>query len=380
MRDALARPAHGGDLETVAARYGARERWLDFSANINPAGPPPAVLAALRAGAGDVSSLVRYPTARDRALQTVLAETLATAPDRIVIANGAAAIIEAFVRTVAPRRCLVPQPAFSEYARALAAQGCETIPFVLDPSTGFALEAEDVVAALRRERPDACIVTNPHNPSGALAGRAALETMLDAARRLGTAVLVDEAFIDFAPEASVAGAVHNGEVLVLRSLTKFYAMPALRVGYALAPRAFAQAVAARIPSWPVTSLAADAAIAALSDDAYASETRESNACERERLRTDLRALPLTVFSSAANFLLLDSAIPSPVLTDALASRHGIVVRDCATYPTLEDGGYIRIGVRSRTDNAQLVAALAIEVPRLSPSGGPPSSPATDALR
>jgi threonine-phosphate decarboxylase len=367
VREPIELPAHGGDVAAVAARYGAdaaHGAWIDFSANMNPAGPPAAVIAALRAGAEDIATLMRYPTACDRALRDALASANARAAEEIVPANGAAALIEAFVRVVAPRRCVVPQPAFSEYARALAAARCATIAPRLDPAASFTLDAHALIALFRDERPDACILTNPHNPSGALTSAATMSAIVEEAHACGVALLIDEAFIDYVPQASVVDAVRTGDVLVVRSLTKFYAMPALRVGYGIAPPAFARALIAHIPSWPITSLAADAARAALPDETYARETRATNARVRERFTADLRALGLTVFPSAANFVLAEAPVPSGTLTEALARNHRLIVRDCATYETLEHGGFVRIAVRTQEENDRLVAALARELPQL----------------
>jgi threonine-phosphate decarboxylase len=349
-------PVHGGDAARIEERYGVGP-WLDFSANIAPGSPPPAALEALRRGASDIASLIAYPTAHDRALRTALARAAGLDEDRIVIANGAAALIEAFVRTVAPRRALVPQPAFSEYARALAAAGCEVVPLPLAPHDAFGLDVDRVVAALDRDRPDAAIVTNPHNPSGAAASREAMLAIADAANARGIALLIDEAFVDYAPERSVTEAVHAGNVFVLRSLTKFYAMPGLRVGYGVATPAFARAIAARIPSWPVTSLAADAARAAIGDDGYARATRSANTVERTALSAGLRELALPVFESSANFVLFATPLRSPQLAERLAAAHRIIVRDCDSYAGLSSGGYIRASVRARDENERLVAAL-----------------------
>jgi threonine-phosphate decarboxylase len=352
----VALPVHGGDVARVTARYGGGD-WLDFSANINPAGPPQAALDALQRGAVDVASLTRYPTAHDRALCDALATLHGVDSERIVVANGAAALVEAFVRTVAPRRCLVPQPAFSEYERALAAQKCELIAFRLTAESNFALDVPRFIAMLADQQPDAAIINNPHNPSGACVPRTAMAAIVEAARTLGVALLIDEAFVDFVPSASVVAELHHENVLVLRSLTKFFALPALRVGYGVASPAFAQALTARIPSWPITSLAADAARAALADAPYALATRDATVAERDALASALRRLGLRVYPSAANFLLFSAPLPSGVLTDRLASEHRIIVRDCASYAGMEDGGFIRVGVRTRDENARLVAAL-----------------------
>lgn len=253
---------------------------------------------ALRASVADAGALLHYPNAYERALQGGLARRVGCEPAQIVIGNGAAALIEAFVRVVAPRRCLVPQPAFSEYGRALGAQGCETIAFPLAARDDFALDVDALTDALRRSRPDACIVTNPHNPSGALVAASAMRRLIATARDARVALLLDEAFVDYVPEVSVTtdmqsagdGRARGDAVFVLRSLTKFYAMPGLRVGYGVASAAFGRAVASRVPSWSVSSLAAIAAMATLEDEPYERATRTRNASGRERLARDLSAL------------------------------------------------------------------------------------------
>jgi threonine-phosphate decarboxylase len=300
---------------------------------------------------------VRYPTAHDRALRDALGEANGVDAERVVIANGASALIDVFVRTVAPQRALVPQPAFSEYARALAAAGCATIAFELDPDDDFRLDVARAIAALDRGRADAVIVTNPHNPSGACTPPEAIGALVAAAVARGVPVLVDEAFIDYVPEQTALAHAAHGNVFVLRSLTKFYAMPGLRVGYGIAPAPFARELIARVPSWPVTSLAADAARSALGDHGYARTTRRVNATERAALAAALRDAGVRVFEGAANFVLFATTAPAPRLAERLAAEHRIVVRDCRSFPGLEDGRYVRVAVRTRGENERLVAAV-----------------------
>jgi len=359
---AIERPVHGGDLESVIRSHIGATAWLDFSANINPAGPPPAVMDALRAASGDPNVLTQYPTAYDRALTRELARHHACEEAQVVVANGASALIEAFVRCVAPRRCLVPQPAFSEYARALAAQGCKIVRFPLDPEADFQLDVDALIGTLERERPEACIITNPHNPSGTAATQTDMRRLLACVNALGIALLLDEAFVDFAPTYSIAHDVlaTGGQVFVLRSLTKFYAIPGLRVGFGLAPAPFAGAIASRVPSWSITALAAIAAIAALGDEDFAQRTRATTVRSREHftalLPPSVRAIP-----SVANFLMLVVPGTSTDLTGRLCSKHQIVVRDCASYETLAGGPFIRVAVRSDEDNARFAGILAHEL-------------------
>lgn len=369
-----ANPSHGGDVERIAREVGvSADDLLDFSANINPAGPPAAVLKRLAREAGDVRLLMRYPDIALNELRTAISTHAGVATANIVVANGAAALIDAAVRVATAAacdrgeaaRCVVPVPAFSEYRRALVAAGCKMLPLPLNRDDDFCLDVDEFAAAITRHRPAMCIITNPHNPSGALIERQALERVVHAAQDAGSILLLDEAFIDYVPNESLTGAApHSENLIVLRSLTKFYGLPALRVGYAVASGQLAARLHTQIPSWPVTTMAAGAAVEAINDAAYAAQTLESNAQERAWLSFALKgACPgflSNVFPSAANFLLLETASTAPTvghLRDRLIAKHRILVRDCSTYEGLTDGRFIRVAVRDRADNERLVAAL-----------------------
>jgi threonine-phosphate decarboxylase len=356
-------PEHGGDIGALIERYGNDPPWLDFSANINPLGPPASVRTALHQAIEDPTALVEYPTSRERLLRSALAKHHGLSAENIVIANGSAALIEAFIRTIAPRRCLLPQPAFSEYERALEAQPTEVLPFHLDPVRDFVIDPALLLQALQRQRPDVLILTNPHNPSGALMPLNIMREIVAQCRRLNIALLLDEAFIDYAPEASLLSdndAMYlNDTIFVIRSLTKFYAMPGLRVGYGIATPSFAAQLTSRIPSWPITSVAIDAAIVALQDHTYPEITRTENIRERTTLSAALTDLGFRVLPSSANFLLIETNSPSSALTALLAERFHIAVRDCSSYKIEQRGFYIRISVKSALDNVRLIDALQV---------------------
>ena len=205
MNAALAEPVHGGDLAAVGRRYGVDPaELLDFSANLNPLGPPPALLRELIAAAHDVADLGRYPDPDARDLRSALARGLDIEPDAIVVANGAAALLGIALVALDVRRCIVPTPAFSEDRHAVALAGAAWSGIALDRARAFALDPAPVLAALRAGGPGvATLITNPHNPSGALASRETVLQLAGDARALGAATIVDEAFIDYVPEASV---------------------------------------------------------------------------------------------------------------------------------------------------------------------------------
>ncbi len=363
----LSAPAHGGDVAAVAAEFGiAPEKLLDFSANINPLGPPAGVLRRLKRDAADVELLMRYPEAGLKNLRGALSVHAGVEENQIIIGAGAAALIETVIRAVPGKngklRCLLPIPAFSEYERALLAADFQILPFALRKEKNFRLAEEKFIEVLAREMPDLCIITNPHNPTGALINRESLKRIVRAAEKTGTIILLDEAFIDYAPEASLTQATGQFKnLVVLRSLTKFYSIPALRVGYAVACIKLIKLLENRISSWSVTTLAANAAEEAVKDAEYVEKTLESNRVEREFLAGSLRKIGFRVFPSAANFLFVElpAQINAHELRSNLIERDYIIVRDCSTYSELETGRFVRVAVRNRPDNISLVKAMTV---------------------
>jgi|SRR5579859_609310 len=356
------RAVHGGDVEAVARMYGLRpEEILDFSANINPAGPPPRVVARLAEAARDVRLLASYPEPDCRSLREAFAIHASVEPGNVIVANGTAALLDITLRALQPKRCLLPIPAFSEYRRAIRAAACECIPFPLGPEKQFALEPDAFAAALREKQCDCCILNNPHNPSGSsIPPEPLLRLLLEAAEQEIT-VLLDEAFIEYATELSLTREVASlPNVVALRSITKFYALAGMRVGFAIANARLAKALWTQVAAWPVTTLAAIAAAEALEDVSYAEQARSACARERKLLSDALAKTRIAVWPSAANFLLLKpptGSLPVGQVCERLLLDHHILVRDCSSYEGLESDRYIRVAVRDYPANMKLISAL-----------------------
>jgi threonine-phosphate decarboxylase len=351
---------HGGDLVAIGRAF-AREpdSLLDFSASINPFGPPDAVSALLRAVAAQPSILAAYPDPYARELRAALAAREGVPPARVVAANGSAALIDLSVRALETRRCIVPVPAFSEYARALAATGAELLPMPLRAQDEFALDSERLIALAHAANADTCIISNPHNPSGRAMSQMAIAALARELARFGCACIIDEAFVDYVPEIGSVPAALGERTIVLRSLTKFFAIPGIRIGYGFAAEALAQRINALLPSWPVGTLEQRAAIAVIADTDYARQTVARNVEARENLIGELRALGLRVFSSSANFVFFDASPDTNVvlLRDTLIREHGIVIRTFENDAALAGGAYVRVAVRRPSENARLIGAL-----------------------
>jgi threonine-phosphate decarboxylase len=227
---------------------------------------------------------------------------------------------------------------------------------MLQEQNGSRIDPLDLSFALKGV--DMAILCNPNNPTGALATKAEMVEILRSCCENGVRLVVDEAFMDFAEADSlVKDAVQSSSLIVLRAFTKFYGMPGLRVGYAIADTGTAQRLRRGQEPWTIDTPSEQAAIAALTDWGYAKKTRRYIAKGRDRLLADLRLIQgVEPFPSSANFILLKIAgIDSQLLTDRLG-RRGLLVRDCSSFPGL-DNRYIRIAVRTWWQNRRLLKAL-----------------------
>lgn len=353
---------HGGDVETVSREHGIPvAELLDFSASINPFGPPQQVMDRLHRESADASLLARYPEPNYSELRGALATRLNVPSECLAIANGSAALFGAIVRAVDAHSCLVPVPAFGEQQRALDAAGCTIERFALSAAGGFRLDAAALSEAIQALKPAMCLLTNPHNPSGALTSAAEMAQIVRTAADCDVQLVVDEAFIDYAPnETLTSEATKAAHLVVVRSLTKFYGMPALRVGYCIATPDMASRIAMQLPEWPVTTLAANAAAEALQDRDYVRRTLLTVADDRQHLRERLAGSGVETYQSAGNFLLLqlpEHGPDSTRLRAQLIRRAGIIVRDCRSFDGMADGRFVRVAVRSRLDNERLVEAI-----------------------
>lgn len=363
-------PAHGGNLRWAAQRYGRPVTGLiDFSASINPLGPPPAVRRALRRALSEVE---HYPDPDALRFREKLAQRLGVPLASTRALNGGAEGFFWLLHHWRPRRVIVPVPAFSEYARAAAAVGAELrAPALLRPSLSRdACRAVLPVDALLDEAMAGAVVViaNPNNPTGHAYERGGLLELHRRLRTVGARLLVDEAFLDFLPDADrrtlAREAAHADDLVVVGSLTKFFALPGLRLGYLIAEPHLLKELDRLRHSWPVNHLAQVAGAEALGDERtytrFAQRTRQLIAAERAWLLTALSGIPgVRVYASAANFLLLELAPDWPgagPVVDQLG-RRGFLVRDASNFVGLGPGA-LRIAVRRRRENRRLVRELA----------------------
>ncbi|PYM36736.1 MAG: threonine-phosphate decarboxylase [Candidatus Rokuibacteriota bacterium] len=348
---------HGGNLREL---LGARDRpagpMLDLSASINPLGASPQVIRALLAA---LPSITRYPDPEASALVEALSRYHDVPARHVVAGHGSTELIYLLARALAPRRALVVHPAFSEYEAALEPLGCAVERVVGRGDAGW-IPPRDALLE-RVAQVDLVVLANPSNPTGALAPAELLEELAAACAEARVSLVVDEAFIDFVEGRSLKSTVSRRPWLgVLRSLTKFFALPGLRVGYALLGERLRERVEGWREPWSVSALAEAAGIAALADRAYRAQTLRVVPAWRAALCVGLERLGgLRVYPSVTNYLLV--GIERPGLTAAALAaallRDGIAIRSGASFPGLGPN-HVRIAVPRPEDQQVLLAALA----------------------
>jgi threonine-phosphate decarboxylase len=353
-------PVHGGQLRQIAARYGiSADRLLDFSANINPAGPPSSVLTAIRRAFDKPSTLATYPDLELVELKCAIAEYTGTEPRNVAVANGFVPLLEAAVRSLQIKRCLLPVPSFREYRNMLENTSVFIAPYYLSSDEDFRYAPEAILSALLDHSCDAILLANPQNPSGTICEADHVRGLIEIAAQHRITVLLDEAFIDYCPARSITRwSIEQANVIVFRSVTKFFAIPGLRVAYAVSGSPHVDAMNRFIAPWPITSLASDAVCAALRDEVYAGESRAANDRRRFWLEQKLAGFRIATYPSGANFLLLrfSAEVDVGLLWEKMIVEEQVFLRSCANFEGLPPG-HLRVAVRSEPENERLVRGL-----------------------
>ncbi len=353
-------PSHGGQLSAIARAFGVPVNTLrDFSANINPDGPPPSVLTALRKAVERPETLTEYPDLEERDLKGALASYANCDGENVLVGNGFVPLLQAVVRTLGIRSCLLPVPSFSEYRASLNRENITVQPLLLHPEQDFRYDIDALLAS----DPEAILLANPQNPSGVLCQKETMLELIGKACLRGTYVLLDEAFIDYDRQASVLPeALSFSNLVVFRSVTKCFGIPGLRVAYAIASVSLRQRTEEKLQPWPVSTLASIGVVAAVRDETFNADFPALNRYRRSELTRKLFGLGLYVYPSAANFLLfrLPEYVDEVALWRELVVNHGLVLRSCIHYECLPLG-HLRVAVKDEVSNLSLIDAMSRSV-------------------
>jgi len=336
--------SHGGDIHRLKGKH--KGRVVDFSASINPLGLSKSSRKVILK---NIDNVLHYPQPWAQSLAEKIASYWKIKKENILLGNGSCELIYLITEFFRPERAVIPAPTFSEYERALAFLKTKVDFIKLREAEGFKLK-------MPKARTDMLFVCNPNNPTGNLL----IKREADFTAKI---TVIDEAFMDFLPDEKKHTFIHRAckdkNIIVLRSFTKFFALPGLRAGYLVAHPDLIKKLKTKLAPWSINIFAQKIAENILKDNFYISNTRKFIEAQKRHLKESLENIKgLKVFPSAANFFLArieDKKVTSSFLKGELIKK-GFLIRDCSNFRGLNNR-YIRVAVRTQAQNKGLVCAL-----------------------
>ncbi len=338
--------AHGGPDYAELSRFGYKpDEVIDFSVSANPYGPPPAVQAALGSSVID-----RYPDSTCTELRDAIADSLAVDPGEIIVGNGSTELIRLIGMVYLGKGdlALISEPTFGEYEIACQLSGAGIARYRVDETSGFRFSKDRLIDLIRNKRPKVVFICNPNNPTGGYLTREEIQAILSV-REDGLLVL-DEAYINFvdSPWNSI-GFIDTGNIIILRSMTKDYALAGLRLGYAVASSDIVDTLKKACPPWNVNAVAQQAGLIAIGDKEYPAQCTERVHHSKRYLNDELINLGMNPVPSRTHFFLVKVEDATFFRRELL--KRGIVVRDCASFGLPR---YIRIATRTQPECERLI--------------------------
>ncbi len=347
--DKLAPGTHGGIDYGELERLGIPpETVLDFSVSTNPFGPPPGIREALGS-----ASIERYPDSEATQLRQSLANKLNISPVNLLIGSGSTELIRliAIAYLGAEDSVLIPQSTYGEYEIACHLVGAQVLKQPMRKETNFQLNIAETTDLIRKHQSKGIFLCNPNNPTGQYLSKEEVKEILSVAK--DGLVILDEAYIAFTENAWASlDLVSWGNLVILRSMTKDYALAGLRLGYAISAEPIISVLKRVRPPWNVSSVAQKAGIIALNADAYLEACELKIQEAKEFLIKELTYLGLSPLPSQTNFFLVEVGNAAEFRQALL--RRGFLVRDCASFG-LPD--YIRLAPRTLSECQRLMTAI-----------------------
>jgi adenosylcobyric acid synthase len=347
------RHLHGGNLLRLSDAAGIpAAKILDFSANLNPLGPPEWLRSLISA---NVSELVHYPDPDCSELIAALAKENNLPVEQILVGNGATELLHLLPRALEVKRALIPVPSYADYEGSALLAGLEVQHLVLDEASQFSLDFDVLAAQLLPEQ--MVLLGQPNNPTGNTFDSAHLRKL--AKQHPHTYFVVDESFIAFTDDNCTLRVDRPENIIIVESMTKAYAIPGLRLGYLIAEAEIVAKIRRLLPNWTVNTLAQVVGHRTVEDREYRQHSRAFVTLQREQFQQQLSDIPgLTVYPGEANFLLLrldrDNLSAGQLAEQML--EQGVAIRVCGNFHTL-DQRYFRVAVRTTSEQKQLCRIL-----------------------
>jgi len=350
-------PLHGSNPSYLyqSLKLSMPEKTIDFSVNINPYGPPPIIQEKW---SSFFQSMIDYPDPHCLKLKELISNREGVNQNQIFIGNGASELIYIIANALLrEKKVLIVEPTFSEYKKACETFSCHVSSFLLSSEKNWELHAEDLISLI--EKVDAIFICNPNNPTGVFYPKEELERIIEEAKQQNTYVVIDEAFYDFSTQPiSMARYVKDyNNLIILRSMTKMFAIAGIRLGYALCHESLIEKLKVFQPEWSVNAVAQQIGVLCLQDKKHVQKTQSLVAEERKRVFSYLDSLHFHVTSSQINFYLLSERNNQHLLElMKFLLQHGIVPRHTYNFDPL-NGRYLRLAIKTKDENNRLIEVL-----------------------
>jgi histidinol-phosphate aminotransferase len=338
------------DRATQVINADVLDAWFD---------PSPCVLSKIR---DYLPFLVRTsPPAYSGGLVTAIAHARGIPLDSILIGGGSSDLIfTCLPRLASPlQKVMILDPMYGEYRHLIdALLSANIIRFELHKEEDFRIDADRLIEFVRTHRPDLLVLVNPNSPTGQHFPRREVLRLLDSIPA-STWIVIDETYIEYAgrEESLEADASKRQNFLVLKSMSKTYALSGIRVGYLVGVSSTIRALSKWIPPWAVSLPAQVAAVEALRDEAYYDARYRETHSLREELTSQLRRNPeITTYPSTTNFLLVEARTSAQGIVEMMRESK-VFIRNCESMGERFADRFLRIAVKCRTDNARIVETL-----------------------
>lgn len=349
-------PEHGANPQNVFQQLAMDKpnEIIDYSENTNPFGVPksikeqwPSLLEAIQV----------YPEPLGEPFLTAVANYHEVQSNMVFIGNGAAEILMILAERYRNKTAIVVHPTFSEYEATLRAKGAHIKRVIAKEKESFQLPIEEVLHEM--EQAAVLYLCTPNNPTGILPQREVIERLIQHGKNVQCEIVLDEAFIDFIDESNsfIAHVEQQQHVIILRSMTKMYAIPGIRLGYVVAAPAIIQRLRKYTPHWNVNGVAIQMGVLCLEEEQYRKQAIEHSVTERKEMTTFLRNHHCHVIESQANFIVFKVPNDKERELYRYLLTKGMVVRHSHNFIGM-DGEWLRIGLKTSIAMEKLREELA----------------------
>lgn len=351
---------HGSDLEKIASRYDIDfHKIVPFGSNVNPLGISPMARQAL---INNIDAIEAYPDRDYVVLKNAISKYCKTEPEQLILGNGTSELIRLVLKIIKPAKTTIIGPTYSEYGRAALAVGSKIESYMLKNLDDFELDVDTFLKTLQSNI-DLLIICNPNNPTGKAINREDMEQIVKRCTELSITVMVDETYVEFVKEveqvSSVALTKKYNNLIVLRGISKFFASPGLRLGYAVTSNtAFLEAAGNDKIPWNINAYASVASVM-FEDEHYINLTKSLIQTERNLICSALSSRKtIKVFKPDANFILI-KLLKEDLTADQVFEyciKKGLMIRDCTDYEGLGNK-YIRFCFMKPEQNDNVVNTI-----------------------